>query len=177
MPWIDIERVIKENPPSAREIRQVIDYRSRKAKPRFYAYENFPAAVIDVLREKDAKVATAQEMGLCGRSDEDHVAFALKKGWVLLTCDRDYLNEARFPLVHCPAIFVFDFGSGSAEEVELALQCLAPVFQSPQFFDKWWKVDASPSGWTESVRHQNGSSSRTRCRVFDDRLQEWVDDA
>ena len=58
-------------------------------------------------------VLTAQEARLNGHPDENHAGFALKNGCVLLTYDRDYLDEQRFPLIHCLAIAVFDFGSGS----------------------------------------------------------------
>jgi len=32
---------------------------------------------------------------------------------------------------------VFDFGSGLSAEMRKAFRCLGPVFQTPQFFDKW----------------------------------------
>jgi hypothetical protein len=35
--------------------------------------------------------------------------------------------------MNCPAIFVFDFGSGSLEEMKQAFSCLAAVFRTPNF--------------------------------------------
>ena len=63
-----------------------------------------PTLAIRFLRERGAKVVTAREVGHRRHPDENHAAYALKCGYVLLTCDRDYLDEHRFPLIHCPAI-------------------------------------------------------------------------
>ena len=73
-----------------------------------------------MLRAKGAKVQTNREAGLRGHADQDQLAYARKNGSVLVTCDRDFLDERRYPLIHCPAIFVFDFGSGSLEEMNQA---------------------------------------------------------
>jgi len=72
---------------------------------------------------------------------------------ILLSCDRDFLNERRFPLVKRPAIFVLDLGSGSDHDIRQTFRCLSTAFRVPQFFDQWWKIDAKPEGWTEYVRH------------------------
>jgi|SRR5579864_5484631 len=111
MVWVNITERVRDNPPTEKEIAQVLQYRRRKAKARFYADENFPALAVKVLRKLGAKVVTAQEAGNSKHPDENHAAHALKHGHILLTCDRDYLDEKRFPLIHCPAIAVFDFGS------------------------------------------------------------------
>ncbi|MBI1210454.1 MAG: hypothetical protein GC190_03250 [Alphaproteobacteria bacterium] len=172
--WTDLIALVEKNMPSSEDVEQVIEYFKRRAKARLYADENFPRDAIELLREAGARVQTAQHAGLLGHADEDHAAHALRTGQVLLTCDRDYLNERRFPLIHCPAIFVFDFGTGTADEMRQAFRCLATIFAMPQFFDKWCKVDAKRDGWTEYVRHLDGTTSRTRLRLHKGVLQEWV---
>jgi hypothetical protein len=42
MPWIDIRKPVGDDEPNEREKQQVEDFARRKAKPRFYADENFP---------------------------------------------------------------------------------------------------------------------------------------
>ncbi len=177
MPWVDVDEIVRANPPSAKEIEQVIEYRRRKAKARFYADENFPAAAAEVLRSLGGQVVTAQQVRRKGHPDENHAAYALKHGYILVSCDRDYLDERRFPLVHCPAVAVFDFGSGSAAEVLSAFACLERALHAPQFFDKWVKIDATRSSWIEYTRHLDGTSARTRYRLHRGRIQEWVEDA
>ena len=173
--WTNIEDLVAADPPSRRDAQEVLEYLARRAKARFYADENFPADAVEILRSIGASVLTAQDADRTGHPDENHAAFALKNGLVLVTCDRDFLDERRHPLIHCPAIFVFDFGSGSALEIRQAYRCLAAVLRMPQFFDKWWKVDARRDSWTELVRYQNGETTRRRYRVWRGMLQEWVD--
>jgi predicted nuclease of predicted toxin-antitoxin system len=174
MTWTNVIDIALANPPSQREMRQLFDYLARHAKARFYTDENFPSKAVALLKTMGAKVTTAKSVGLNGHPDENQIAFALKKGLVFLTCDRDFLDEKRFPLIHCPAVFVFDFGSGSISEMRQAFRCLASVFRTPQFYDKWWKVDAKRDSWREYVRFQDGSISRGRYRIHRGVLQEWV---
>ena len=177
MAWTNIEDLIAVNPPSPREAQEVLDNLAKRTKARFCADENFPPKATAILHDMGARVVTAQEAGLMGHPDESYVAYARKNGLVLVTCDRDFLDERLHPLIHCPAIFVFDFGSGSTPEIRRAFRCLAAVSRMPQFFDKWWKVDAKRDSWSEYVRHQDGSTSRSRLRLWRGRLQEWVSDS
>lgn len=175
MPWMHVVEIAKQNTATKKEIEQVLDYRRRKAKPQFYADENFPSAAVKLVRSRGVHVLTAQEADRQGHPDENHAAFALKDGRVLLTCDRDYLDERRFPLIHCPVIVVCDFGSGSSNEMRQTFRCLRAMFTVPQFFDKWTKIDAKRESWTEYCRYLNGRTSRTRYRLYKGQLQEWMD--
>jgi predicted nuclease of predicted toxin-antitoxin system len=128
--WIDF----KAEGPDRKELQQWFEFFRRKAKARFYADENFPEQAVSLLRVMGAKVQTNHQAGLRGHSDQDQLAYARRNGLVLVTCDRDFLNERSYPLVHCPAIFVVDFGSGSFEEMKQAFNCFAAVFRTPQFY-------------------------------------------
>jgi hypothetical protein len=176
MGWVNLIELVRDNPPTEKEVEQVLEFRRRKAKARFYADENFPALAVEVLRKIGARVVTVQQVGHRKHPDENHAAYALKHGYILVTCDRDYLDESRFPLIHCPAIAVFDFGSGfRPEEIRQSFTCLQRVLRSPQFFDKWTKIDAKRDSWTEFSRHLDGTTSRSRYRVYRGNLQEWVE--
>jgi hypothetical protein len=136
MAWVNIEDLVAQNRPSHKEVQQVLDYLSRKAEARFLSDENFPEPAVTLLRAMGGKVQTTDANGL-----------------VLVTCDCDFLDERRFPLIHCPTIFVFDFGVGSRQEMKKSFRCLSGVFRAPQFYDKWCKVDAKRDCWTGIVRH------------------------
>ena len=174
MAWVNVEDLWARTPLSRREAEEVMTYLARRAKPRFYADENFPAEAVALLRSMGARVTTAKEAGQRGHPDENHAAYALNNGLILVTCDRDFLNERRFPLIHNPAIFVFDFGNGTTREIRQALKCLGTVFRGPQFYDKWCKVDAHSECWIELSRFRNGTTARTRCRLWRGKIQEWV---
>jgi predicted nucleic acid-binding protein len=175
--WVDLEQLLAADPPPRLQTLAVHELAKRKAKARFYADENFPAWATTILRSYDARVRTAQEVQMLHYPDEAHAAYALKHQLALLTCDRDFLDDRRFPLASCPAIYVFQFGSGREEDIRSAFQCLSCVFTTPQLIDKWMKVDASVNEWTERIRHLDGTTSRTRYRYWQGILQEWVSES
>jgi predicted nuclease of predicted toxin-antitoxin system len=173
--WVNCSETVAATPPPKSEIQQGEEFQSRHAKVRFYADENFPELATEILRSMGARVMTVQEANLRRHPDENHAAYALRNGYVLVTCDRDYLDNRRFPLVHCPALAVFDFGGGTPREIRAAFRCLHTMFRVPQFYDKWIKIDASRGTWTESARFLNGTTSRTRYRFHQGQIQEWID--
>jgi len=173
MPWVNL---VVDPEPTEREKEQVIDYVRRRAKPRFYADENFPGAAIRMLKRLGADVLTVRDVRRHGHPDKNHTAEALRLGRILITCDRDYLDNRRFPLIHCPALIVCDFGSGTAEDMQRTFACLGGPFTAPQFFDKWTKIYATRDGWTEHARHLDGTTSRHRYRIYRGRMQEWQSD-
>jgi predicted nuclease of predicted toxin-antitoxin system len=124
MAWAEMKILTDAELPTKKEMRQLEDYLRRKTKPRFYADENFPNIAVEILRRRGADVLTVHEAMRNGHPDENHAAEALRLGRVLITCDRDYLDERKFPLIHCPAIIVCDFGKGSAHEIDRTFQCL-----------------------------------------------------
>jgi predicted nuclease of predicted toxin-antitoxin system len=176
MPWISAaEAYERDFPATKKEIEQVIEYRRRNAKARFYADENFPAQATQIVRANGYNLLTAQEASMRGHPDENHAAFALKYKRILLTCDRDFLDERRFPLILCPALVVCDFGTGSMREIGQTFRCLRTLCRVPQFYDKWTKIDAQRQTWNEYARHLDGTTSRTRYRLYAGVLQVWVD--
>jgi hypothetical protein len=166
MAWTRVKDDMRTNEPTEREKRQVDDFARRKAKPRFCADENFPELAISVLRSLKADVLTVQANHTRGHPDENHIAEALRLGRILITCDRDYFNERRFPLINCPAIVVCDFGSGTLSEIQQTFRCMGAIFAVPQFFDKWCKIDVKRNLWTEHSRHLDGSTSTAKYRFL-----------
>jgi len=56
----------------------------------FHLDEHVSPAVAEGLRRRGIDVTTAQDAGLLGTRDSEHVAFALRDGRVLVTHDRDF---------------------------------------------------------------------------------------
>ncbi len=175
MAWVNIEDLVRADPPTGGEMREVNNYIRRKAKPRFYADENFPRIATAILGRLGGNVLTVQNVQRERQPDENHIAEALRLRRILITCDRDYLNERRFPLVHCPAVVVCDFGSGTIKEMLHTFDCLTAIFRVPQFYDKWVKIDARHDSWTEYARHLDGTTSRHRYRLCGGRMQQWLE--
>lgn len=142
--------------------------------PRFYADENFPGRAVDLLRSAGADIETAFDAGLLGQPGEAHAAHALAGGFALLTCDPCFLDERRFPLAHCPVVFIFQFGGGTVRDTRRALRCLAPVLAGPGASGIGCKVEAESDAWIEHYRQANGTPVRTCRRLWHGKMQKWM---
>jgi hypothetical protein len=58
----------------------------------FYMDEQIPRAVTEGLRRRGGDVLTAQEAGLRGATDEEHLAYASREARVIFTQDADFLR-------------------------------------------------------------------------------------
>ena len=174
--WRDVISLAEQHPATIKGTAEVYASLAKGTKARFYADENFPPAAVRLVEQKGGRVHTAVQARMLGRDDEAHAAHARDHKLILLTCDRDFLNQTKFPLNQSPAIYVFNFGNGSAEEMKLALRCLHLPLAAPEFLDKWIQVDASVHEWTERARFMDGSTARTRYRFHRGRMEEWVPD-
>ncbi len=61
MSWIDEVEVARGTSATKKERGQALEYRRRKADPKFCADENFPAAPVQAHRNTKVQVLTAQE--------------------------------------------------------------------------------------------------------------------
>jgi predicted nuclease of predicted toxin-antitoxin system len=89
MPWKRIE-----NPD--REARRTLT-REFGGKIRFLVDESLDSTLILVLDELGWKAESASNAGLSGKSDEDVFGYAWRKKQFLLTSDKDFLDDRRFP--------------------------------------------------------------------------------
>jgi predicted nuclease of predicted toxin-antitoxin system len=67
-------------------------------KVRLLADANFPTALVKVLRNRGVEVRTAQELNIQRLPDERILQEATKRGLSLITLDRDFWADDRFPL-------------------------------------------------------------------------------
>ena len=77
---------------------------------RFYADDDIEPFVVDALLEVGCKVTTSEQARLRGRDDRDHLAYAKRENLILLTKDKDYLDDRKHPISQCTGIIVFDVG-------------------------------------------------------------------
>ena len=59
---------------------------------KFYMDEHVPRAVVEGLRRRGVDVLRAQEAGMLGAGDEQHLALALRERRVIFTQDADFLR-------------------------------------------------------------------------------------
>lgn len=68
---------------------------------RFHCDENADSAIADGLRRRGVDVTMPGDVGLIGASDEQHLAFAIAEGRVMVTHDEDFLAMAQRGAAHC----------------------------------------------------------------------------
>ena len=99
---------------------------------RFHLDENIEACVADGLRRRGLDTTTADEVGLRGAADEDHLAFGLSDGRVILTHDRDFLRLAARGISHA-GIAYCPHGVRSIGEMIAGLALLSDRFGPEDF--------------------------------------------
>lgn len=67
-------------------------------KLKLLADANFPSGLVEVLKKRGIEVRTAQELKMHRFSDEQILQEAAKPGLFLITLDRDFRSDERFPL-------------------------------------------------------------------------------
>jgi hypothetical protein len=97
MPWRPI-KVTKE---------EIATFERRfKKKARLLLDENLDPALAQALRALGWKVETVEEVGLRGRDDSDVLAYAHRENRILITGDRGFRDERRFPPHRNPGVVI-----------------------------------------------------------------------
>lgn len=77
-------------------------------KLRLVSDTNFPFALVEALRRRGVEIKTAQELGAANLSDEELLGRVTKDGYLLITMDRDFWSDAKFPLHKAGGIIFID---------------------------------------------------------------------
>jgi hypothetical protein len=72
---------------------------------RFHLDEHMDDAIAEGLRRRGIDVTTTADADLSGADDEDHLAFGLARGRVVVTKDRDFLRHHRNGVPHAGIAF------------------------------------------------------------------------
>ena len=167
MPWKPIP-----DPPKG--------WRSENREPRakFLVDESLGVEVANVLRGAGWNAIFASDLGLLGHSDEDVFAAALREDRILLTHDRDFLNDRVFRPDRNPGLVVLP---GAEGEERILIRALGGAVSVIGRFRETWRgtkvVVHTDETWTVSHRTPDGHIGRTKYRFPRNRqVEEWVDD-
>lgn len=163
-------------PISEEELRSFDKYFRKKAK--FYADADIEPIIIELLRDLKFKVQTAGEAGLTGHDDADHVAHAFRHNRILLTRDRDYLDDRKHPPYRNPGIVVLDIEPMTREGLINALWLLKTVIGPYREIWRESKILISKDGcvtvWQKEF--ETGKRQKRRYRLnCHGQIQEWVE--
>ena len=167
----------KELPPvTDKETR---DFSRFKKKARFLIDESLGESVARVLREEGWNASFATDVGLGGHPDEDLFAYAWKEDRVLLTHDRDFLDDRRFPSHRNAGIIVLPGASGPGEGLGFALRSVVSIIGPNRGAFRRFKIEITKDGiWNiKSMVRASDEARNWRLRFGqDDKVYEWVED-
>ncbi len=150
-----------------------------KKKARFLTDEDLHAETVPYLRDKGWNLKTAKETKLVGHSDEDYVALAQKEDRLLLTHDRGYLSDRKFPPGQQGGVLVLPGGSGDTRALVQALLDMLSVIAPYWNAYRGSKIEFQ-TGRTITMRSrdgQSGSMTSTRYRLRPNAVPEiWSDE-
>jgi predicted nuclease of predicted toxin-antitoxin system len=114
MPWkrLEFDRLTRD------ELKRII----RQA--RFYADHNVDEVLISMLRQLGYDVEKASEVGFEHAIDHAQFKRAFDSGRILLTIDKDFLDDERFPFSQTRGVVVLNIDTSSPKEIARALEVL-----------------------------------------------------
>jgi predicted nuclease of predicted toxin-antitoxin system len=101
-----------------------------RQKPILYFDENFPGTVVASLKENPKisncfKIRSVYDFGHETKDDDFQYEFAKRSGFVLVTLDRGFLNDRRYPIQKIPGIIVVAASSNQTSRIARSLSMLA----------------------------------------------------
>jgi predicted nuclease of predicted toxin-antitoxin system len=138
-----------------------------KKRARFLVDESLGVEVANVLRGAGWNAVFASDLGLLGRSDEDVFAAARREDRILLTHDRDFLNDRVFRPDLNPGLVVLRPGA-EGHQNRLLLRALGGAVSVVGAFREVFRgtklVVHEDGSWTTSQRTHDGLLKRKRYR-------------
>ncbi len=168
MPWVRIVPASKAETAAFR--------RQFAKKARFLLDENLPVGIADGMRRLGWNTKTSAELGLRGRGDEELFALAHRRDRVLVTCDRGFLNERRFPPHRNPGVIVLHGGSGDTQALVNGLLAVLPLVGNHRELFRGSTVEVDARGVFTVTDRDYDTSARTSKRYRYSRrgeLEEW----
>ena len=158
MPWVNLEK------PIDAEIKAII--RENRGKPKFLVDESLGKEVTELLRRSGWNATDVFELGINGQPDENVFAAARKNDRVLLTHDRDFLNDRRFSPQLNPGVVVLPGGDGNRRAIVNALDELLAIIGETRELWRATKIEiSSESEWTVlTFNRDDGMVHKSRFR-------------
>jgi predicted nuclease of predicted toxin-antitoxin system len=151
----------------------------RKKKARFLVDNSLGIEVAGVLRDLGWNAVEVSELGRARHPDESLFSLAWKERRMLLTHDKDFWDDRRFPPDRNPGVVILPGGSGDESALFEALRMLHSVIAPFGTSFPGTKISISSDGvlTTKSRDRKTGAMTETRYRFtrsWD--LEEWKDE-
>jgi len=110
---------------------------------------NIPLEVVEEIRQAGIPVRTAYEDKIATHSDKAILAWAKRSKRILLTLDRHFWDDKRFPLQNVPGIIFIDVPPDNVDNILKSFGLIYGTFACSYHLD-WWegtKARAIPDGY------------------------------
>ncbi|MDI6823433.1 MAG: DUF5615 family PIN-like protein [Bacillota bacterium] len=145
-----------------------------RKRPRFLADENVWPEIVDLVRSKGVNIKPVRELGLKHRDDAEVLRAAQGERRLLLTFDKRFWDDRKYPLRDTAGIVVLD--QGSLDDVALEVAILLGNFTEHGEMFHRSKTWLHPDGTADiKVLDDTGRVDAGRLR-FRNQVEEWVDD-
>jgi predicted nuclease of predicted toxin-antitoxin system len=144
-----------------------LDPKSHPKKLKLCADANIPQFVVDELRGAGIPVITAQDDNIETREDKSILAWAKKSQRVLLTLDRDFWDDHKFPMHDVPGVIFVDAPSNNTDSILQAFGLIYGTFASSYSLD-WWqnmKARATTSRYFLKTRNWEGRIAKYEIKL------------
>jgi predicted nuclease of predicted toxin-antitoxin system len=151
-----------------------------KKKARFVIDESLGIVAANVIRDAGWNAVFVTDVGLSGHPDEDLFAFAWREDRILLTHDRDFLDDRRFPPNRNPGLIVLPGASGSTEVLEIELFRVLTTIGLHRRAYLGYKIHIRDDG-TWAIRNARSPSGSRNVRLLKfgrhGKIWEWEEDS
>ena len=148
------------------------DPQTQPKKLKLCADASVPQPFVEKLREAGIPVRMASEDGLASHSDNDILAWARRSKRVLLTLDRDFWNDRKFPLQRVPGVIFVDVAPNDIDAALRSFDLVYDTFARSYPLDGWegMKARATPEGYVLKLRDWEGHVARYAIKLKAGRL-------
>lgn len=135
-----------------------VDPRPRTKKLKLCADASVPVSIVEALRAAKIPVITAIESNIATHEDNSILAWSKRNKRVLLTMDRDFWDDKKFPLQNIPGVIFIDV---PPSDVDDGLEAFALIYRTLaiSFPLDWWpnqKARVTPSKYFLKMRTHEG---------------------
>jgi predicted nuclease of predicted toxin-antitoxin system len=168
MPWMRLPMPSRDENALLKSLRRV----------KLYADEGIEEEVVQTIRDRGVNISSVRERGQQGKPDEMHFATARREHRFVLTKDKDFLDDKRFPLQRKGPGIIYIHGDFSIEDqyVGAIANLLTYIIPYSQIYEAI-KIQLSERRMTFRYIDYEGKICQNECEIRPDGIYAKVNEA
>jgi predicted nuclease of predicted toxin-antitoxin system len=145
-------------------------------RSKFLVDESVGTGVAMVLGYQGYNVKCGPDVGLGGKDDQDVFAFAWRERRIILTHDKDFMDDRQFPFNRNPGVLVLPGEEGEFEPLFNAVRSMLNIFGTHgNIFPNAKIVDSDNVWYIKNYRKKDGYIERAKLRFLKNgRVYRWM---